>query len=200
MTAKVDICNLALSHLANSSEIADLDAEQSKEAQACRRFFDEIRDEVLRDFPWPFAMTQGALALVASNPTIEWGYSYRLPAGCLNFRRILSGVRNDSRKSRIVYRLGQDAAGDLIFTDQPSAQAEWTAQITNTERFRPDFVLALSYLLAFRIGPRVAGDKVKVVADAQQNYYLQISKAKANALNEEQLDDSPDSEFVSARE
>jgi hypothetical protein len=200
MTAKIDICNLALSHLANSSEIADLDAEQSKEAQACRRFFDVTRDEVLRDFPWPFAMTQGALAQVAVNPTIEWGYSYRLPTGCLNFRRILSGIRNDTRQSRILYRLGQDDTGDLIYTDQSSAQAEWTTRITNTERFRPDFVLALSYLLAFRIGPRVAGDKVKVVADAQQNYYVQLYKAKANAANEEQLDDSPDSEFERARE
>jgi hypothetical protein len=96
---KVSICNVALSHLANSTEIQDLDAEPSKEAQACRRLFDLTRDEVLRDFPWPFATASAALTLFASNPNTEWGYSYRMPAGKLFFRRILSGVRNDSRQS-----------------------------------------------------------------------------------------------------
>jgi hypothetical protein len=89
---KVSICNVALSHLANSTEIQDLDAEPSKEAQACRRLFDLTRDEVLRDFPWPFATASAALTLFASNPNTEWGYSYRMPAGKLFFRRILSGV------------------------------------------------------------------------------------------------------------
>jgi hypothetical protein len=200
MTAKIDICNFALGHLAVSAEIADLDVEQSKEAQACRRFFDVTRDEVLRDFPWPFATSMGNLALVASNPTTEWGYSYRMPSGVLTFRRILSGVRNDTRASRIKYRLAQDATGDLIYTDRASAQGEWTTQITNTERFRPDFVMALSFLLAHRIGPRVAGgDQFKLSDRALQNYYLEIGKARANAANEEQTDDAPDSEFVSAR-
>jgi hypothetical protein len=200
MTAKIDICNLALSHVANSSEIQDLDAESSKEAQACRRFFDVTRDEVLRDFPWPFATAMGNLALVQSRPNVEWGYSYRMPSGVLTFRRILSGVRNDSRQSRIKYRLAQDDTGDLIYTDQQTAQGEWTKRITDTERFRPDFVMALSFLLAHRIGPRVAGgDQFKLADRALQNYYLQIGKAQANAANEEQTDDAPDSEFERAR-
>jgi hypothetical protein len=198
---KVSICNVALSHLANSTEIQDLDAEPSKEAQACRRLFDLTRDEVLRDFPWPFATASAALTLFASNPNTEWGYSYRMPAGKLFFRRILSGVRNDSRQSRVSYRILSDDLGELVYTDMPNAIGEWTKQVVNTELWPPDFVAAFSLLLAGRIGPRVAGgDQFKLADRALRLYEQSRNKARANAANEEQLDEEPGSEFERARD
>jgi hypothetical protein len=48
MTAKIDIANMALRHVGISTEIQDFDAEKSKEAQACRRFYDVARDQLTR--------------------------------------------------------------------------------------------------------------------------------------------------------
>jgi hypothetical protein len=78
--ADVDICNLALSHVGVSTEIANLDTERSKEAQACRRFYEPTREEVLRAFAWPFATRFVDLQLVEEEPNDEWAYSYRYPA------------------------------------------------------------------------------------------------------------------------
>src|SRR5665648_440114 len=97
MSSATEICNMALGHLASGKEIANLETERSAEAIACRRFFDSARDAVLRDFSWPFATKIKALSLIEEDPNSEWAYSYRYPTDCLNFRRILSGTRTDTR-------------------------------------------------------------------------------------------------------
>jgi len=198
--SKTDIANMAIRHLNVSKEIADFANEASQEAKACRRFYDPARRQVLRDFGWPFATSIVALNLVASQPNQEWRYSYRYPSDCLMFRRILSGRRNDSRQSRVPYRVAADSQGQLIFTDQVSAQGEYTLDVTNEAFFDPSFAMALSFRLANLIAPSLtAGDPYKLGQRAQENYMLEISRAQANAANEEQPDQPVESEFVRAR-
>lgn len=201
--SEATICNLALRHLGVSTSIATL-TERSAEAGACNRFFEQVRDEVLRDFPWPFATTIDDLGLVedftAGTTAYEWGYSYRYPDGCLRFRRILSGSRNDSKASRIPYKVGRDDDGQLIFTDMEEARAEWTTRVDDVTEWPPDFCQAMALLLAGYIGPSVAaGDQFKLGDRALQLYQFRMGTARANALNEQQLDEPPDSEFISGR-
>ena len=47
MASSTEIANLALSHLGNGTEIADLETERSSEASACRRFYDVALAQVL---------------------------------------------------------------------------------------------------------------------------------------------------------
>lgn len=201
MAAPVDICNLALSHLGVSTEIANLETERSKEAAACRRFYETVRDEVLRDFTWPFATVIADLALVQEQPNAEWAYAYRYPADALFFRRILTGgCRVEQAGARVPYRIGRDADGQLIFTDQATAVAEWTTLVDDTEQWPPDCVQAAGLLLASYIAPRVTGgDQFKLGLLALQKYQARIMAAKANAANEETPDQPPDSEFITAR-
>ena len=201
MPAPVDICNLALSHLGVSTEIQTLETERSQEAQAARRFYATTRDQVLRDFPWPFASATAALALVEEEPTSEWAYSYRMPAGCLKFRRILSGAgRVETPDTRVPYRILGDDAGALLFTDQADAEGEWTRRVENTEHWPPDAVLAFSLLLASFLAPRVTGgDQFKLGARALQVYAVLIARAQAQAIGEESADRPAESEFVTVR-
>lgn len=200
MASKTEICNLALSHLGISKPIANVDTEQSQEASACRVFFNTTRQLVLRDFQWPFATKIIALELVEEDPNDEWKYSYRYPTNCINFRRVLSGIRNDERSTRETYRIVNDSSGQLIYTDQNEAEAEYTLDVTNTEILPPDFVMALSYRLAAYIAPRLtAGDPFKLGDKSAQLYQIEISRAAASAYNEEQPEQLPDSEFISAR-
>lgn len=234
--SQVSICNMALSHLSIGKVIASI-TEKSAEARACSAFYDQAKDEVLRDFAWPFATRTVTLALVAPQPTPEWAYSYRYPSDCLAARRLLNGSQSASpfpagfsapttapapmgrvmtAQSRIPFRIQSDDAGLLIYTDiAPSApiaatasalaqpglpQLEYTIEADDPTRYPSDFSQAVAFLLASYIAPRVTGgDKFKLGQRALQLYQWAMPRASANAGNEEQADQLPDSEAIRAR-
>lgn len=201
MSSVVQICNLALSHLGSGKSIANIGTEKSQEAYACNSFYETARDAVLRDFAWPFATKIVSLGLVETDPNDEWGYSYGYPSDCLKARRILSGIRNDDRDSRVPFKLIYTATRQLIYCDQEGAELEYTVKVTDAERFSPDFVMALSFRLAAYISPRITGgDRFKQGERATRMYTFEIDKAKASGVNEEQPDQEPESEFIQARE
>jgi hypothetical protein len=182
-------------------EIVALDTEKSDEAAAGRRFFDMARDEVFRAFPWSFTTKFVTLGLVANNPTDEWAYSYRYPSDCLMFRRILSGVRNDSHQTRARYKIVQDSSGLLVYTDVTNAEAEYTFRQEDPARFPADFTMALSFLLAFYMAPRLTrGDPFGMGRRAFEMYIREIRRAEAMSSNEQQPDELPNSEFISQRD
>lgn len=202
MAAKIDIANMSIGHIAAAEEIADFDNEKSEVAQAVRRYYDIARQKVLRDFDWPFANTIETLARIEVNPTYEWGFSYRYPAKSLALRRVLNGAtRQDSNLSRARYAIGRDAVGRLLYADMDGAAIQYTYDETDTERFTPDFVVALSFYLAFLVGPRVAGGaQIKELADRAYVYYKRaLLEAKANAANEQPQDIPPDAEMIAVR-
>ena len=202
MPSDTEIGNLALSHIGVSTEIQNLETDQSEEASALRRFYTPALEELERDFAWPFTTVLGAaLGLVAEDPNDEWAYSYRYPSDCKMFRKILSGTRNDTRQSRVPYRIGRDTTGLLIFADKEDAECEYAIYEDDPQRFPPDFVMAFSLLLAAYIAPRLtAGDPFKLGERAYKLYLMSKPKAQGNALNEEQPEEEPSSEFIRARE
>jgi hypothetical protein len=202
MASIADICNMALSHLGVSDQITELDTETSKEALACRLWYEPCRDQVLRSFPWPFATIVEDLALVETDPNegLEWAYSYRYPAACLKLRRILSGVRTDSQSSKVPMRVVRDDTGRLILTDLEDAQVEYTQLVDDSEEFDALFVDALSYLLAAKIGARVTGgDQFKLSDRAMQLYVYTLALAQNVAADEERSDEDPDAEIILSR-
>jgi len=201
MASSTDICNQALRHLGVSTTIANLTTEQSTEAIVCRSFYETVRDATLRDFNWPFATKIADLGLVEEDPTNEWAYAYRYPSDCINMRRIESGNRSETADQRIKYKIGRDASGRLIYTDQTDAIAEYTMRITATEEFTPDFILAFSLNLAIMIAPQVTGgDPFKMGERAERLYNFLMTKAQAQAVNEEQPDSAPEADYIVARE
>ena len=200
MGSKADICNMALSHIGVGTEVQNVDTEASAEAQALRRFFDVARDATLRDFAWPFAMEIVALPLVEENPNDEWGFSYRYPSDTIRILKILSGLRNDNRQSQVPYTLGRDDQGILIYTDLSEAQIKRTFRVTDTTLFHADFEIALSWRIAAYVAPRLTGgDPFKMGDRAAKMYEIEISRARASAINEDQADEDPQSEFVRSR-
>lgn len=198
--SETEIANFALAHLGVSKPITNIVTERSKEAMACKLFYDISRNEMMREFPWPFSTRFVDLALVGTAPTTEWGYSYRYPSDCACLRRIMSGNRNDSVDSRIPYRLGNDTNGELIFTDMADASVEYTHNITDPLLFSADFIAALSLRLAAYIAPQLtSGDPFKIGPRAERFYMLSIAKAQSSAVNEEQRDRTPESEFILGR-
>ena len=200
-SSTTEIANLALSHLGISKEVGNLDTENSANANACRRWFENARDETFRDFHWPFATTYATLGLVESDPNTDWAYSYRYPSDCMRFIKVLNTVRNDSRQSRVPIEIASDSSGKLIFCDTEDACGKYTKKITDVSLFTQDYVNMLSLLLASYIAPRVtAGDPFKLGERAYNLYVISKTKTEATAFNEQQDDEVVDSEFIRARE
>lgn len=200
---------MALGHLKITRQIANLTTDQSAEAVACRTFYNIVKQQFLEDFKWPFATIQNPLALIEDNPfpydslgDSEWSFSYQYPSDCVNFKRILSGWRNESSLDRIPYRIVVNPAdgSKMILTDMCQAVGEWTTNIVNEDMFTAAYVMALSFKLAMIIAPMVTGgDPFKLGDRAMALYEKAKNQAQANALNEEQPDIAPESEFVEAR-
>lgn len=186
MASKVEIVNLALSHLGIGKGVANIETEKSEEANTARLFYDIVINKVLEDFAWPFATKITALALVEVEPNTEWFYSYRYPTDCHMMRRILSGLRDDVEAVPAPYRVASDDAGLLIWTDEQDAQAEYTVKVTNPQLFTASFTLAASYLLAGMMAPRLtSGDPARLGDKALKLYEYTLGQARANAANEQ---------------
>ncbi len=204
--SKTTICNRALHFIGIGEEIASIN-ERSAEAEACRQFYDDALDEVLREWPWPFARRQVTLAITNATDadgeyvaySDEFFYAYRYPPECVYARRIVSGTVPDTSESLVRYQIASDSSGRLILCNQADAQLEYTASITDTSLFHPDFAMAVSYRIATYIGPRLAEDPAKASQIALRGYELSIVKARAVAAMEESEGPPPKSSFQRAR-
>lgn len=214
-STNLQVANMALAHIGVGAA-SDLTTDNSAKVDAINAFLEVTREQVLRDFPWPFATktadstlittaATNAFAVVEEDPNEEWSFSYRYPTDCAEIRRIHSGIRNDTVTSRVPYRIGFDgtvttATGRLIFTDMEDAVLEYTALVTDNTIYPPDFVMAWSYRLAWHIAPTLAATYTPEMSnDLLSKYALHISRAKINAANEEQPDRPTDAEWVSGR-
>lgn len=196
-----DICNMALSHLGIGKEVADVETDRGEEAKAFNRFYQITRDELLEKFAWPWATVTADLGLVEEDPTDEWKYSYRYPSNALKLRRIQSGNRVDNLDSRIPFRISRDSTGKLLYTDMQDAVIEYTFRETDPGRFSSLFVTGLSFILAFKMSPRLTkGDPFKLGNRAFESARLWLGMAEASAANEEGQEKEPESELIRSRD
>lgn len=202
MASKTEICNFAISHLGTAKEISDLETENSQEAKVCRRFYDVALESTLRDFDWSFARKVKTLSLVEEEPNDEWSFSYRHPVDCIRILKIQSGTRNDTRQSRVSFFEGRDDVGRLVYTDQEDAIINYISKTENPQLYPPDFMLCLSFRLAYLIAPRITGGNAftGIAKDMYTAYQMHLSQARQNALTEEQREEVVESEFVRGRE
>jgi hypothetical protein len=199
-SSKTEICNIAMAHLGTGDEIGNIDTESSEEASACRRVYETALDETLRDFDWPFATRIAAAQLIEDDPNDEYAYSYRYPSNCIRIVRVLSGMRNDTRQSRVTYKIASDSSGRLFYTDMDEAEIEFIFRETNPLLYPAGFVMALSLKIAYLTAPRLTkGDPYGMKAALLREYELTLDKERARSSNEEQVDELPDSEFVRMR-
>lgn len=136
-----EIANLALSKLGpGGGYLTDFETDDSEAADALRRVYVAIRDEVLETHPWRFAQRRTNLAADPVAP--DWGYAvqYALPEDCLRVLAIEPGLQPFIVEGD---RLLSDATAPLYI--------RYLAKITDTSKFSPTFVAALAARLADEI-------------------------------------------------
>lgn len=203
MAVDTGVSNLAISHLACSKEIGNVETERSAEALACRRYWKPALDEIQRDLPNPCNIRIEPLALVTDMREVdgaEWSFSYRYPVDCAKAIRIPSGTRNDTNETRVPYRIISDDEGRLILTDKENATLEYSASTDEPSKWAPDFLMAFSLLLASYIAPRVTGgDPFKLGERAYARYRIAKSNSDANAVGEQQDEQPPENDYTRSR-
>lgn len=198
MSSIVQIWNLALIR-AGSTDLVAAENEGSKSALLCGAIYEQVRDAVLRDFPWRFAKRRIALAIKEGTPPACWGFQYAVPSDCLMARSIVvPGSRVPLTANKATFEIAADIDGSaVIYTDTEEAELVYTAKVTDTNRFDPSFISALAFALGAELCVPLRGK-----ADLSQillNLYTKtIHQAAANSLNEGH-EATPDCSLLQAR-
>lgn len=211
--SSTDIANLSLGRLGIGQAIASL-SEQSNPARICARFYERCRKEVLRAFPWGFALRAEALALVAGQTFPGWTYVYQYPDDCLRVHAVAdsSGLRyaraslfcREQETWPPVMRhpwqqaLKDDNASIVLLSDVSSAYAFFTVDLENTAVFPPDFASTFADRLAMEVGGPLQC-KADLIDRAEGRYVRSLSGSSAAAMNEQRDDEKPESPSISCR-
>jgi hypothetical protein len=182
MASEVDICNLALGHLGDNATVASLEPpEGSAQAEHCARFYPIARDALQEMHSWNFCTKRIPMAMLDGVSLSQWKYVYAEPSGVVSIIAVLPPDVADDYSAPLFspftqadggYHASQglytplefsvetDASGrTLILTNQENAVLRYTCIVTDTTKFTPLFVMALSWQLASMLaGPILKGD------------------------------------------
>lgn len=184
MASKVDIWNLALSHIGHRATIADPD-EASVEANHCRRFYPIALGITLERFAWSFATRRAALAEV-ENPVNHWMFAYSLPNKCLAPRAVLLPESTDDSKEQPFALESAEDGRAILYTNVEDAVLKFTTLVEDTNKFSYLFVMTLSYDLgALLVGPIPKDPKTKQSMLQAATVYVGLAEAaNANASHD----------------
>jgi hypothetical protein len=156
MASKVDICNLALSHIAQGTVITAIEPEPdgSFPAEVCSQQYPIARDILLEMAAWRFATTRVALAEVEHEHT-QWRFAYTLPADIIRPLAVLAPeALDDSATERYTIELDQLTETQRIYTNIDQATLRFIVRVDDPNQYTGLFIQALSWLLAhFIAGP-----------------------------------------------
>lgn len=150
---KTELANIALGHL-GSALIQSLD-ENSPSAQHCRRMWDFVRDGLLRQKDWNFALDRATLSRLQVDPPFGYNAAYQLPSTCLrvvewNGQEAGTGEAQFDIESKMLLC---NVEGD---EDTPRAELRFIRRVDNVNDWDASFNEAFSYKLAAAIAPAIS--------------------------------------------
>lgn len=191
MASEVGICNAALQMVKHSKRITSL-AQGTKEANACEVIYEELRDSLLEMHQWNFATKRQKLARLSEAPAFEWDYAYQMPS---DYIRIVHLYGHPNGRGRIAYKI----EGDTIVTDETDVYARYIARISDPNKMRPTFRVALSKLIASRLATSLAQSR----SGAKELYSEFLTQDLPTAKSADSLQDFelglPESDWVAVR-
>lgn len=159
-TSTVSICNQALGWLGADSILSINDP--SKEAQLCKENFDALRDTVLEEREWTFAVRRLYLTPLVATPVYGYANNFLLPADVLRVLNIpgapggvvggidaLNGGRGaDSGQGLADWRVESIDAGRVIVANVSAVYCRVIWRVVNEQIWSAMFTQALAARLA----------------------------------------------------
>jgi hypothetical protein len=172
--APVDIVNLALDHL-SQPPITSIDAPTTPEEEICARWYDQVRQMLLREYVWNFAKKRATITR-AGDPEFDFDDKYTLPNDCL---RVLS-IQGDIE---VAQEQDYDIEGRYILLNNgggSSITLRYISDVTDIQQwdvlFKNIVVLTLALRLAYKF-------TLKKGVVEQINALLKLDLAKAVSVD-----------------
>lgn len=187
MTA-VQICNLALSRLGNSSTITSLTDTTLVEAIQANLIYATTRDALLREYPWRFAVMSAQLLAEAYDlAQTRFLHVYYYPDDCLRVLRVyLADTPADRPQPPFeVYSVNNDSEGKFkaIATDLEEPYMDYISRSEDPNDWDAQFVDVLAWRLAAELAVPLGRDFQR--RDALYRVYMQtLTAARTNDLSE----------------
>lgn len=171
MRTELQIANMALRHI-GMNKITSLSGTDPSSV-ICNDFFDQARDDLFREFPWPFATMQEELTLCSASVTtpIGWDYAYVYPTDAITLPSYVATVwtvfdegTTDKKEEQKFEVMFDKATGTrIICSNLTDAYCEATYILEDSELWDAKFDLMLSFKLASLICPGLTGDVEKAM-------------------------------------
>lgn len=137
-SSDVEICNRALDAI--GARIITSLTDGTREAGLCARYYEQVRDDILRSHPWNCATKRASLAASVTAPAHGFAYAYPLPSDCL----------------RVVEVAGEDEDGGAWQVEAGSIVTDLTAPLNIRYIYRVEAAVLLDPLLVSAIAARLA--------------------------------------------
>ncbi len=182
-TSKVQIANLALIHV-GSGTITSL-TQDTPEARAVNAVYDLMRDAVLTDHPWNFAVKRVIPTLDATAPIYGFLYRFDLPTDYLRLVEIL-----DEPPYKI--------SGQFIECDSSAIKIKYIAENDTPGEYDSLFVAALALRIAAVIAERLTQSS-KLGKELLEAYHVMLRDAKSVDAQSDEPDNLEANEWLDSR-
>lgn len=154
---QTEICNMALSKI-KRQRIDSLN-DPSEEAKECSIYYEHIRKQLLRLYPWGFARHVEKLALRVDKVP-GWDFCYGYPRDCLAITFVFDEMHAKCKEMerQEFQALTVTGADKVIATNVQDAWAEYTYNVRNTDVFSEEFVEAMACMLAASLAIPLTGN------------------------------------------
>ena len=201
------ICNLALSHL-GMKPITDLTADvtaNNPSALALNRHWGPSRNDVFREFKWPFANVQAKIyhrVDITSDDYPEWQFFTTYPSSAVTVWNVFDETTVDKKRENLFEVVYNPILNERIICCNldtlNAAYCEQTYNVTDTLLWDTKFIMAFSYRLAADCAMELSGDDKKALSLAQI-YYSIIHEAKRIAHSEKKSKPTESNPIVDSR-
>ena len=151
-----------------AAPISDI-AENTGRAKRVNSIYEDVRDAVIRDAKWNFALERVQLAALADAPAFTWTKQHQLPENpyCLRVVEVYSG--ND--------RIDHVIEGRKILSNYSSINILYLKRVTDPSQFDALFVEAYEARLAAELAVSITGSR-GISSDFWKTYDIKITNAR----------------------
>ena len=143
----VDICNMAMDHLNQKADIANIETPETDNEILCARHYNSVLEYVLRNYVWNFAKGRKVIPRDELNtPVFDYTDAYKLPN---DFLRLVSFNTHDS-----LVGLDFDLIGTHLFLNNNGASSvnlRYIKRVDDVKAFDSGFVQLFSLYLALNL-------------------------------------------------
>lgn len=167
MSSKVEICNLAMSHLGEYPNIASIDPpEGGAHAELCAQFYPIAHQALLERHSWAKARRRANLVRLTTTTSIG-EYIYQLPSDFLMIVGRVDSARpvsytTDDYNGFAVPEIGYYIEGDTLITTLDAFELIYISQNTEISKLNSHAQLALSHHLASLIESASGRNQAKI--------------------------------------